>query len=572
MVRHDTVMESLDELRERLVRQGQDTASTLYGLQSMQGGEAVAASTAEAAGYRGVVLRLRQLVQRRLPADTTVIVVSKGDEELLKLYGRRAWHFPQEPDGGYAGYHPRSGAAAIIHLEALRALGGAYFVIPETALWWLDHYPDLRRHLAEGYRRLAHEPGTAVIYALHERPAEPQSSSLAALHDLLRECRDRFSEADPEILDWDTGLHISQLLPEHAVFTPVDHSTNLPYLDESIGIVALRSSDPATVMEAERVARLAVINFDPDANGRAARIYGGTAQSRVTWRPLATPIELSTSIIVPCFNGLGHTKVCLSTLADTLPSGQDVEVVVVDDGSFDGSAEWLDAMAQANSWLRVVHNSSNLGFVDSVNHAAELARGDLLVLLNNDTILLPGWLPALQQTFRHYRDAGAVGGKLVFPDGRLQEAGGIVFNDGTAAKFGYRDVDIAAPLYNFVRQVDYCSGALLATPRSLFNEIGGLDARYAPAYYEDTDYCFQVRERGFAVYYQPQCTIIHLEGATAGDQVAHGVKRYQLLNHDRFVERWQPWLRSQPERPSEPFDVPTMHRLATRVPQKAASA
>jgi GT2 family glycosyltransferase len=252
--------------------------------------------------------------------------------------------------------------------------------------------------------------------------------------------------------------------------------------------------------------------------------------------------------------------------------GQEVEVIVVDDGSLDGSAEWLDEMAQTQSWLRVVHNASNLGFVNAVNRAADAARGDLLVLLNNDTILLPGWLTALQQTFRQYRDAGAVGGKLVFPDGRLQEAGGIVFDDGTAAKFGYGDVDIGAPLYNFVRQVDYCSGALLATPRALFNEIGGLDTRYAPAYYEDTDYCFQVREQGLAVYYQPQCTVIHLEGATAGHQVTHGAKRYQLFNHERFVERWQATLKDQPERPGEPFDVPTMHRLATRVPQRAMGA
>src|SRR5207253_716882 len=136
--------------------------------------------------------------------------------------------------------------------------------------------------------------------------------------------------------------------------------------------------------------------------------------------------------------------------------------------------------------------------------------------------------------FHDYPDAGAVGGKLIFPDGTLQEVGGIVFCDGSAANFGRGDDEIDALLYNFVREVDYCSGALLATRRTLFLDLGGFDTRYSPAYCEDSDYCFNLRENGYRVYYQPESAIIHLEGATAGTDVTRGVKRYQVLNNEKF--------------------------------------
>src|SRR5206468_3712541 len=143
------------------------------------------------------------------------------------------------------------------------------------------------------------------------------------------------------------------------------------------------------------------------------------------------------------------------------------------------------------------------------------------------TLPTPGWLPPLLRTFVDRPDAGVVGGKLVFPDGRLQEAGGVVFSDGSAANFGKWDKYIDAPLYNFVREVDYVSGALLATPRDLFRRLGYFDTRFRPIYYEDTDYCFKVRDAGLRVYYQPESVVIHLEGSTSGIDSSKGDKRYQ---------------------------------------------
>jgi O-antigen biosynthesis protein len=210
-----------------------------------------------------------------------------------------------------------------------------------------------------------------------------------------------------------------------------------------------------------------------------------------------------------------------------------------------------------------LRNPKNAGFVASCNRGASAATGEIIIFLNNDTLPLPGWLTSLLQTFRDHPDAGAVGGKLVFPDGRLQEAGGVIFADGSGANFGRGDHEVDAPLYNYVREVDYCSGALLATRRSLFEEIGGFDTRYCPAYYEDADYCFAVREKGSRVYYQPDSTIIHLEGATSGTDLSSGVKQYQVVNQAKFVEKWGHMLKRQRPRPGR-YTHETWYALAVR--------
>ena len=118
--------------------------------------------------YRLLLRRLPEAVARVVPAGATVLVVSRGDDELLRLPGVRAWHLPRDPDGRYAGHHPADGAEAVARLEELRAAGAGYLVIPEPSLWWLDHYPEFRRHLAEQGREVFRQDGVGVIYALTE--------------------------------------------------------------------------------------------------------------------------------------------------------------------------------------------------------------------------------------------------------------------------------------------------------------------------------------------------------------------------------------------------------------------
>ena len=239
------------------------------------------------------------------------------------------------------------------------------------------------------------------------------------------------------------------------------------------------------------------------------------------------------SIIVPVYNQLHYTLACLRALSDC-GDATAFEVIVVDDASSDASARVLPSIPG----LRYHRNPQNLGFIGACNAGAELAAGEFVVFLNNDTTVSPGWLDALLDTFAHHPDTGLAGSKLVYPDGRLQEAGGIVFADGSGWNYG-RFEDPSHPRFNFVREVDYCSGASIALRRDLFLGLGGFDSHYAPAYYEDTDLAMRIRQAGLKVRYQPASTVVHHEGVSSGSDLRTGVKAYQVSNHRKFLERWR---------------------------------
>jgi len=254
--------------------------------------------------------------------------------------------------------------------------------------------------------------------------------------------------------------------------------------------------------------------------------------------PAATQPQVS--IVIPVYNKIAYTLACLQSLAQHAGAAT-FEVIVVDDCSSDDTPGRLADV----EGLRVIRNAQNLGCVGSCNAGAAAARGEFVLFLNNDTVVTPGWLEALLRCFAEEPDAGLVGAKLVYPDGRLQEAGGIVFRDGSGWNYGRFD-DPADPRYNFRREADYCSGAAILLRRSLFESLGGFDTRYAPAYYEDTDLAFAVRAAGLKVYYEPQSTVIHFEGITAGTDTGSGTKRYQVVNREKFLAKWLGALALQP--------------------------
>jgi GT2 family glycosyltransferase len=245
------------------------------------------------------------------------------------------------------------------------------------------------------------------------------------------------------------------------------------------------------------------------------------------------------SIIIPVYNQIEITLDCLRAIKRhtvDIP----YEVILVDDNSSSHTQACLDRVGG----LRLIRHDSNVGFLDSCNDGVGSAKGDYLVFLNNDTEPQRDWLNALLRVFQNRPEAGLVGAKLVYPDGRLQEAGGIIFNDGSGWNFGRNDHP-DKPDYNYVREADYCSGACIAIRRTVFEKVGQFDRRYVPAYYEDTDLAFKIREAGYKVYYQPQAVVTHHEGASSGTSTESGIKRFQLVNHEKFRAKWKRALARQ---------------------------
>jgi glycosyltransferase involved in cell wall biosynthesis len=191
-----------------------------------------------------------------------------------------------------------------------------------------------------------------------------------------------------------------------------------------------------------------------------------------------------------------------------------------------------------------VRAETNQGFVRNCTDGASVARGEYILFLNNDTAFTEGWLTALVAVLDADPGAGIVGPMLLYGNGQLQEAGGIVWEDGSGWNFGRMD-DPTGPEYNYRRQTDYVSGACLLIRKSLWQELGGFDQRYVPAYYEDTDLCFSARSAGFKVVYQPTARVYHFEGISHGTDLGAGVKKHQAINQEKFLEKWRATLQSE---------------------------
>jgi len=262
--------------------------------------------------------------------------------------------------------------------------------------------------------------------------------------------------------------------------------------------------------------------------------------------PIEFPVfeSPSVSIVMPAYNGWALTYRCLASIKkNTFDVAY--EIIIGDDASTDETKD-IDEYVKN---ILVIRNERNLEFLHNCNHAASFARGKYILFLNNDTEVCARWLSSMVDLLEKDDTVGMVGSKLIYPNGKLQEAGGIIWSDASGWNFGHNQ-DPDAPEFNYVKEVDYISGASIIIRTDLWKHIGGFDKRYTPAYCEDSDLAFEVRSRGYKVMYQPLSEVIHFEGYTHGTDQSEGIKgnaikAYQKRNNEKFREKWEQVLRNE---------------------------
>jgi glycosyltransferase involved in cell wall biosynthesis/GT2 family glycosyltransferase/tetratricopeptide (TPR) repeat protein len=291
----------------------------------------------------------------------------------------------------------------------------------------------------------------------------------------------------------------------------------------------------------------------PEHGARGADLSG--LQSPVSRRQSAVGSRQSlppkVSVIIPVCNGLEYTKEAIGSLR--AEAGCEFELIVVDNASTDGTADWLKGQTD----IRTITNSANLGFAAACNRGAREAAGEYIVFLNNDTVSLDGWLAKMVEFADDHRDAAIVGAKLLYPGTRVLQHAWIDFDASGIPDHVFRGTSADDPRIQTARQVPMVTGACMLVRKGVFRELGGFDEAYVNGV-EDIDLCFAAREKGYKVYYCPSSVLYHHEGKTEG--------RFANVRHnlDRFFTKWQ----RASGRPAEPCPAkqgePEVAQMATK--------
>lgn len=375
----------------------------------------------------------------------------------------------------------------------------------------LSHLAAINRNVGRAYKLLTRRRGVSTSY-----------------EDALVDAREHFREFELELPEKPPGklAHLRDVvryMRENPAASA--RSFSLPRLKRGLSVMLRSSPEDFETWVNSRF---------PDKETPGLDFDPGELDASLDTRELDFPRFESprVSIVVPVYNDYRVTMNCLVALLENTPDIP-YEVILADDCSTDLTASIGERVRN----IVISRNESNQRFLLNCNTAAEHASGDYILFLNNDTAVCPGWLEPMVALLDKQEDVGIVGPKLIYANGRLQEAGGIIWRDASGWNFGRMD-DPGKPEYNYVKEVDYISGACLLVRSSIWRQLGGFDTRFVPAYYEDSDLAFAVRSLGYRVLYQPASQVYHFEGVSNGTDLASGQKQYQVVNQATFREKW----------------------------------
>ncbi len=244
---------------------------------------------------------------------------------------------------------------------------------------------------------------------------------------------------------------------------------------------------------------------------------------------------------------------CLSSIGNaSLPAG--TEIIVTGNGT---PSSALDALQEEFPAIRILRSPVNRGFAGGHMLALSVSRGEFFLFLNDDVTVHPDWVEKLLATIATDPAIAAVGSRLLFPDGRIQEAGMSLWQDGATIPIG-RGLPGTSLTYDYRREVDYCSACSLLVRRSALMDVGGMSDAYYPAYYEDADLALRLRTHGYRIVYEPQSTVTHEESKSTTT-----ARRHLLLerNRERFFSLWKEELLAYDPPPARPEALPLARAL-----------
>ncbi|MCB9358059.1 MAG: methyltransferase domain-containing protein [Calditrichaeota bacterium] len=253
-------------------------------------------------------------------------------------------------------------------------------------------------------------------------------------------------------------------------------------------------------------------------------IYMATPDASVLPKP--KPVA---SVVIPVYDNLKYTEACLKSLFET-PEETPHEIIVVDDGSTDGTAQFLVSLGDK---IRVVTHEQNHGFARSCNDGARASIGQVVVFLNNDTEVLPGWLDEMMNSISSDRSIGIVGNLQIFPGTNRVQQCGVVCDDTKHVHSLYNNqLPADHPVVQKPREFQFIAGSCLMIWRQLFMEVGGFDESYLNSC-EDIDLCLRVTQTRRKVWYCPKSKIYHHESKSVTGHDKGGA------NYTRLLSRWK---------------------------------